>query len=105
MKQYKKRLFDIFKFKNLLFESIIISFIIVSMDVFNLPSLIIKNNGLFLLILISFDILFSNSSQTFKISSLVHFLFSKLSSTSAKITSASPKKKKKYHNSQHILSH
>lgn len=52
MKKYIKRLLDIFDFKNLLFESIILSFIIVFVDALNLPTLMVKNNCLFLLILV-----------------------------------------------------
>ena len=52
MKKYIKRFLDIFDFKNLLFESIILSFIIVFVDALNLPTLMVKNNCLFLLILV-----------------------------------------------------
>ena len=52
MKKYMKRLLDIFDFKNLLFESIVLSFIIVFVDALNLPTLMVKNNCLFLLILV-----------------------------------------------------
>lgn len=52
MKKYVKRFLDIFDFKNLLFESIILSFVIVFVDALNLPTLMIKNNCLFLLILV-----------------------------------------------------
>lgn len=52
MKKYIKRFLDIFDFKNLLFESIILSFIIVFVDVLNLPTLMVQNNCLFLLILV-----------------------------------------------------
>ena len=52
MKKYIKRLLDIFDFKNLLFESIVLSFIIVLVDALNLPTLMVKNNCLFLLILV-----------------------------------------------------
>ena len=52
MKKYIKRFLDIFDFKNLLFESIILSFIIVFVDALNLPTLMVQNNCLFLLILV-----------------------------------------------------
>lgn len=52
MKKYIKSFLDIFDFKNLLFESIVLSFIIVFVDALNLPTLMFQNNCLFLLILV-----------------------------------------------------
>ena len=68
MKKYVKRFLDIFDFKNLLFESIILSFVIVFVDALNLPTLMIKNNCLFLLILVLiFFAVKITSSDNFKL--------------------------------------
>ena len=68
MKKYVNRFLDIFDFKNLLFESIILSFVIVFVDALNLPTLMIKNNCLFLLILVLiFFAVKITSSDNFKL--------------------------------------
>ena len=68
MNKYVKRFLDIFDFKNLLFESIILSFVIVFVDALNLPTLMIKNNCLFLLILVLiFFAVKITSSDNFKL--------------------------------------